>query len=149
MNRRLALSLALLAGVLALAGTAVSGYLVIENLQGDTGVCVGVHGCSEVQNSRYGKILGVPLSVPGVLLYGALIALAVGWHRDVGGYRAEAALLGFLGALGGFLMSGYLTYLEAFVLDAWCSYCIVSALLMSALLVVWATVLVITMRDPA
>ena len=149
MNLRLTLSLAVLAGALALAGTAVSGYLVIENLQGDTGVCVGVHGCAEVQNSRYGKILGVPLSVPGVLLYGALIVLAFAWYRNVAGYRPEVALLGFLGALGGFLMSGYLTYLEAFVLDAWCSYCIVSALLMSALLVIWATILALTMREPA
>lgn len=139
--------LAVLAVVLAIAGVAVSGYLVIENLQGDTGICVGVHGCATVQNSRYGEWFGIPVSVPGLALYALLGATALAWHFDLRGYRAELALAGFLGAFAGLLMSGYFTYLEAFVLDAWCSYCIASALLMTALFVVWAAILAITMRD--
>ena len=42
---------------MALAGAGVAGYLAVENLQGDTGVCVGVHGCATVQDSRYGELL--------------------------------------------------------------------------------------------
>lgn len=139
--------LALLAVVVALAGVAVSGYLVVENLRGETGICVGVHGCATVQNSRYGEWFGMPVSVLGFALYAFLGAAAVAWHSDLRGYRAELALAGFLGAFAGLLMSGYFTYLEAFVLDAWCSYCIASALLMTALFGAWSAILAITMRD--
>lgn len=137
----------MLAVVLAVAGIAVSGYLVVENLRGETGICVGVHGCATVQNSRYGEWFGVPVSLPGLALYLILGATALAWHFDLRGYRAELALAGFLGAFAGLLMSGYFTYLEAFVLDAWCSYCIVSALLMTALFGTWSAILAMTMRD--
>ncbi len=133
------------AAVLAFVGLAVAGYLAFENLQGNTGVCVGVHGCSTVQNSRYGKILGVPISVPGMLLYAALLVAAVLFFRTPA-RRPDVALAGFLGSVAGLMMSGYLTYLEAFVLDAWCSYCIASALLMVGLFVTWTALLATAMR---
>jgi len=147
MRRKLPAVLATAAVVLALAGTALSGYLAFENLRGETGVCVGVHGCSTVQNSRYGKPFGIPISVPGLMLYATLVVLAVAWLRDFAGRRPEIALAGFLGTFGGLLVSGYLTAIEAFVLDAWCSYCIVSALLVVALFIAWSTLLVLTLRE--
>lgn len=140
----------LLAGfalLLALAGVGVAGYLAFENLRGETGVCVGVHGCSTVQNSKYGEPFGIPVSIPGLILYLALAALVVAWLRDSGGRRAEIAFSGFLGAFAGVLFSGYLTYIEAFVVDAWCSYCIVSALLMVALFAAWSGLLAVTLRE--
>jgi len=133
-------ALYLFAAALALAGMAVAGYLAFENLQGNTGVCVGVHGCSTVQNSRYGEILGVPISVPGFLAYAVLLLAAVLSLRTPL-RRPELALIGFLASVVGLLMSAYLTYIEAFVLDAWCSYCIVSALLTTALFITWSLLL--------
>lgn len=138
----------LAAGLLAVLGLAVAGYLVTENLRGDTGICVGTQGCHTVQSSRYGKMLGIPVSVPGALLYAALAVAAAGYYRNVAGRRAEFALAGFFGSLAGLLMSAYLTYVEAFVLDAWCSYCIVSALLMVALFAVWSVLLAFATRGP-
>lgn len=134
------------AAVLAVIGVVLSGYLAIENLNGNTGVCVGVQGCHTVQSSRYGKIIGVPVSIPGFLLYAGLATGAVLWIRDVAGRSADWAFLGFIGALGGVLMSAYLTYVEAFVLHAWCSYCIVSAVLMVLLFIAWSSILVTTLR---
>lgn len=137
---------AVVALILALTGTAVAGYLAVENLRGETGVCVGVHGCATVQDSRYGELLGVPVSVPGFLLYAALAVAAAALLFARIASRVEIAFLGFLGTVAGVLMSAYLTYVEAFVLDAWCSYCIVSALLMSALFVSWGLLLFLSMR---
>ena len=97
MSGRLIAAMAITAAMLALAGVGISGYLALENLQGETGVCVGVGGCAEVQESRYGELFGVPVSVPGLLLYLALLAGAVGWWRDWGGQSQALALLGFLG----------------------------------------------------
>jgi len=130
-----------LALALALVGAGISGYLAIENLQGESGVCVGVHGCSTVQNSKYGKPFGIPISIPGLMLYAGLVVLAAAWLANVAGRRAEIAFTGFLGGVAGLLVSAYLTWIEAFVLDAWCSYCIVSALLMVGLFLLWTVLL--------
>ena len=46
---------------------------------------------------------------------------------------------GFLGALIGFGFSLYLTYLELFVIDAICQWCVASAVLMALSLAVAAT----------
>lgn len=139
-------ALQVVAAALAIGGLAVAGYLAVENLQGNTGVCVGVHGCSTVQNSRYGEIFGIPISVPGFFLYGILLLAAV-FSIRASSRQPEVALAGFLGAVAGLLMSAYLTYLEAFVLDAWCSYCIVSALLMAGLFVTWSALLVVALHE--
>lgn len=147
MSARIPTGVVALAGLLAVIGAVLAGYLVIENIQGQTGVCVGVHGCSTVQNSRYGKPFGVPISIPGLLGYLALLVLAIGWLRDFQGRRIEIAFAGFLTAFAGMLVSGYLTYIEAFVVDAWCSYCIISALLMVALFALWSVILAMSMRE--
>jgi len=132
--------------LLALAGVAVAGYLAWENSQGRTGVCTIAHGCSKVQNSSYGKLLGVPVSVPGVALYVALAGLTAAWLVEYRGLTTVWLTAAFYGSLGGFLFSGYLTYLEAFVIDAWCIYCIVSASIMTVLAAAWTTLLVIELR---
>ena len=132
--------------IVSLAGTAIAGYLVYENVQGESGVCVIAHGCSTVQNSSYGKILGIPVSVPGVLLYVALVGTAIAWLRDVPPGRPHLTAIAFYASLFGALFSGYLTYLEAFVIDAWCIYCVVSASLVTSLLLLWGGVLASTMR---
>jgi len=133
----------LVAGLLALAiaGVAVAAYLAWENSQGRSGVCTIAHGCSKVQQSRYGKMMGVPVSVPGLVLYTLLAAAAAAWLADLRGMRPVTLVLAFYGAFGGFLFSAYLTYLEAFVIDAWCIYCIASALIMTALFLGWSVML--------
>jgi len=130
-----------LLAALALAGVAVAGYLAIENSQGQHGVCTITHGCARVQESKYGKILGVPVSVPGLALYVALAAAAVVAMTNFRGWRPYATIAGAYGAFFGVLFSAYLTYLEAFVIDAWCIYCITSALLLTALFAGWAVLL--------
>lgn len=130
------------AAVVALVGVGVAGYLAFENLQAKTGVCAVTHGCATVQQSRYGKPFGIPISVPGLALYVSLFTLAVVWLRDLRGFRIRATAVGFFAAEAGFVVSAYLTYIEGWVLDAWCIYCITSAGLMTALAAAWLFVLV-------
>jgi len=132
--------------VLAVVGIGVAGYLLIVRVQGSSPVCVATHGCATVQNSVYSKIMGIPVAVPGLGMYVALAAASVAWLRNVRTLRPQITFLAFNGALFGVLFSGYLTYLEAFVIDAWCVYCIVSASLLSLLLLAWVAVLVPTLR---
>lgn len=132
--------------VLAVAGVGIAGYLAWENSRGESGVCTIVHGCSTVQQSKYGKFLGVPVSIPGLGLYVVLALAGITWIANFRGWRPYAVLVGAFGAGFGFLFSMFLTYLEAFVIDAWCIYCIVSASLMTALLAGWGAMLIAEVR---
>ena len=127
----------------ALTGVAIASYLAVENLQGKTGVCTVVHGCQTVQQSRYGKVFGLPVSVPGLVGYVSLAVLALVVLTGFRGLRPPAVASGFYVALFGFLVSCYLTYIEGWVLHAWCIYCIASASLMTLLLLLWSTILAI------
>ncbi len=123
-------------------------YLAYENVRGESGVCTGLaHGCAAVQQSRYGKLFGVPVSVPGLGLYAVLSLAAIAWASNWRGLRPLAAVAGFYGALFGVVFSAYLTWIEAFVLDAWCVYCVASALLVVVLCLFWSAALAIEVRS--
>lgn len=132
---------------LAVVGVAMAAYLAAENIQGKaSGICVGSHGCASVQQSEYGKILGIPVSAPGLALYLALAGAAGAWLWNWRGQRDQVAVLAFYAALFGALFSGFLTYLEGWVIEAWCTWCIASAALMSALLMLWLAVFLAALR---
>jgi uncharacterized membrane protein len=114
---------------LAVLGVLISAYLTWTHFAGLTPVCTGSgEGCETVQSSRYASILGIPVALLGLIAYGGLIFSTVLW-RETGIY------LGFLISLVGTLFSGYLTYLEIFVIGALCQWCLVSAAIMVAALI--------------
>jgi uncharacterized membrane protein len=106
----------------AVAGLGVAGYLTAERAAGDDPVCVIGGGCATVQDSEYAELAGVPVAVLGLLAYGALLvaALAPG---------AFGRALGLFTALVGVGFSAWLTYVELFVIDAICAWCVASAVL--------------------
>ncbi|MFW6201852.1 MAG: vitamin K epoxide reductase family protein [Gemmatimonadota bacterium] len=111
----------------ALGGFFVATYLLFAKL-GLTGPIVcGVGDCGRVQASRWAEILGVPVAAWGVIGYGLLFATAMAGLRPAGiaDRRIAAALVAFAAVAFGF--SAYLTALEAFVIRAWCQWCVVSA----------------------
>jgi uncharacterized membrane protein len=116
-------------GVLAAAGLLISAYLTWVHFARVAPVCVGGSGgCETVQSSRYAAILGVPVSVLGLVGYAGLLFSAL-LRGGLGVY------LGFLIALVGTLFSAYLTYLEVFVIHAICQWCVASAAIMVAALI--------------
>ena len=112
-------------GVVALLGLWVSGYLTYVHYAGLSPVCAGGGGgCERVQASRYAELAGVPVALLGVAGYTAILAsLALPGEN---GRLATAAL-----ALAGLGFSLYLTYLELFVIDAICQWCVSSGVLMT------------------
>ncbi|GIK77852.1 MAG: vitamin K epoxide reductase family protein [Acidobacteria bacterium] len=113
--------------VLALAGIAIAGYLTWVHYEGLSPVCT-TGGCERVQASSYSEIGPIPVALLGLIGYVAILAsLAI--RGDVG--RAATFML----TLAGFAFSLYLTYLELFVIDAICQWCVASAVVMTALLV--------------
>ncbi len=117
--------------ILSLVGFFVASYLWAHNL-GLTGPIVcGVGDCATVQASQYATIGPRPVSAIGVLGYVALMVLSfLGLQPP----HRESRLIGGLmlaGSAVGTAFSAYLTYLEAAVIEAWCQYCVVSAILIT------------------
>ena len=118
------------AAALAIAGLGVAAYIVVADACGGAPGCLaGGHGCATVANSRYSHIGGVNVAVFGVVGYALLLAAAL-TSGDLGRFG------GFTGALIGFGFSAYLTYLELFVINAICQWCVASAVLMALILCV-------------
>lgn len=118
--------------LLGLLGLGVATYITIVESSGGSPVCVaGSTGCSTVAESDYAELLGINVALIGVVGYLSILAATM-IGSDIG--RAG----GFLFAMIGFGFSLYLTYLELFVIDAICQWCVASAVLMTGLFAVCA-----------
>lgn len=125
--KRLGLSRVEIAALaLCVLGLLVAGYLTYVHYEGLEPFCLAGGGCETVQSSRYADFLGVPVSVLGLLGY-VSIAFFLLLRGEIA--RMITALL----ALSGAGFSAYLTYLEIFEIKAICQWCVVSAVLMTAL----------------
>lgn len=113
--------------VLALVGLLVSTYLLLYKLGVLGSLVCGTGGCEYVQSSRWAMFLGVPVAGWGVAGYLVLLVIAiVGMQPERARDRTIAAvLLAF--AAGGLAFTLYLNALEAFVIHAWCRWCLGSA----------------------
>ncbi len=117
--------------VLALLGFFVALYLLAHNLGWTGPIVCGVGSCATVQSSQYAHVGPMPVSGIGVLGYTALLALAIAGLQPRWLRARWISLLLLAGSLGGVVFSGYLTYLEAAVINAWCQWCVVSAVVIT------------------
>jgi len=123
----------MIVATLALAGIFVSLYLLLYKLGIIGELSCSVGSCETVNSSKWAKFLGLPVAAWGVAWYVAMFALAI---VSTGEKYAEsagvsAALLVMAGS--GFLFSAYLTYLELFVIHAICQWCVISAVIVTAI----------------
>ena len=105
----------------AAAGLAVAGYLTWVHYQPDALICTGGGGCETVQDSDYAVLAGVPVALLGALAYAAALVL-VAWDTPLA--RTLVAAI----ALVAVAFAAYLVVLQAFVIDAWCVWCLVNDL---------------------
>ena len=84
--------------------------------------------CRTVQHSPYSKTFGIPNSFAGFGMYAAILILT--WL-----YAAGSIAFWPIQAIVtlGFLFSLYFTYVQALVLRAFCTWCVVSAINFSIL----------------
>jgi len=111
--------------VLSLCGLADAIYLTIEHITGQSVRCTIVAGCSEVLSSSYAAVGGYPLASIGALAYFTVFSLAI---LALFGYRIASQLLILL-VLAMCLVSLWLIYLQAFVIHAFCQFCLLSAII--------------------
>jgi uncharacterized membrane protein len=104
--------------LLALAGAGVAGYLLWARESG-SGLMCATRGCETVQSSQYAEVLGIPVALLGVACYVALFMTALVPN-------ANARVLHVVLALTAAIFSTYLLYVQLELIDAVCSWCLVS-----------------------
>ena len=123
--------------LLALLGAVDAAYLTFVHYDRSALVCT-VGSCHTVQSSRYAVIAGIPIAILGLGMYLAVIALGLA-RRARPEWTSSIGLATFAILLAGTVYAAYLTYIEIWVIHAICQYCVASALLTLALLVIEGT----------
>ena len=109
--------------IVAVAGLADATYLTVQALTGETLSCGGSPDCFRVLGSSYAKLGGIPVAILGALAYFTVFTFAT--FAAFGYPRAPKFLALIAGAM--FLTTLWLLYVQAFLLHAYCRYCLFSA----------------------
>ena len=109
--------------IVAVIGLADATYLTVQALTGETVSCGGSPDCSRVLGSSYSKLGGIPVAMLGALAYFTVFTFAT--FSAFGYTRAPKLLVLVAGAM--FLMTLWFLYVQAFLLHAYCRYCLFSA----------------------
>ena len=111
--------------IVALAGLADATYLTVQALTGETLSCGGSPDCFRVLGSSYGKLGGIPVALLGALAYFTVFTFATFAAFGYSWARKFVAVMA--GAI--FLATLWFLYVQAFLLHAYCRYCLFSAAL--------------------
>ncbi|MBI4117570.1 MAG: vitamin K epoxide reductase family protein [Parcubacteria group bacterium] len=118
---------------LAFIGTLIAGYIFVKKNNGHAMVCPMNMHCEPVLTSEYARTFGIPNELMGIAYY-SFIAL---WYAMTLLFTSlvteTTMLLTVIVSGGAFLFSTYLIGIQAFVLKNWCSWCIISAALSTAI----------------
>jgi uncharacterized membrane protein len=126
----------MIVGALAFIGVFVSTYLTLYKYGVIGTLQCAVGSCETVNTSRWATFLGLPVAAWGLGFYvGALALVFVGiQERYADSRRFALALVALTG--WGVVFSGWLTYLELFVIDAICIWCVTSAVIVLVMFLV-------------
>src|SRR3984893_12114967 len=112
-----------IAALSCLVGLAEATYLTVMNLTGETAVCGGSASCFEVLGSKYARVFGIPVAAFGIVAYFGAFSFAT---FAAFGYARARKLFALLVST---MFSGtlWLLIVQAFLLHAFCRYCLFSA----------------------
>jgi len=119
--------LMLIVAVVAVAGVAVSSVSLYHHFGASkTSFCTfgQSFNCDIVNRSSYSTVFGVPVALIGIVGYLLILALATVYRE-----KAETPVMLLIASTAGLGFALYLTYIEKFVLQAWCILCLGSLLL--------------------
>ncbi|MEK7100127.1 MAG: vitamin K epoxide reductase family protein [Patescibacteria group bacterium] len=99
-------------------------YLTITHYA-NTAVPCYVGSCEKVLTSSYSVVLGIPIAVYGVVFYLVTLVLLAYYFESK---KPIALTLALLATPFGFFASVYFFVLQAWIIQAWCQYCILSGI---------------------
>ena len=113
----------IVAAIISLVGLADAAYLSVQALTGETLGCGGSPDCFRVLGSSYSRVAGVPVALFGAVAYFSVFTFAT--FAGFGYRRARMFLVLTIAAM--FLATLWFLYVQAFLLHAYCRYCLFSA----------------------
>ena len=121
----------MIVATLSLVGIFVALYLLLYKLGLIGELTCAVGSCETVNSSKYAKFMGLPVAGWGVAWYVAMFVLSLvsTGEKFESSSIVSTMLLGV--AASGLVFSLYLTYLELFVINAICQWCVVSAIIVT------------------
>ena len=136
--QRLRLFLYIAAAIISVVGLAEATYLSVLAMTGETAVCGGSPDCFKVLGSAYARVAGIPIALLGALAY--FTAFSCSTFAAFGYGKARKFLSLTVWTM--FAMTLWLLFTQAFLLHAFCRYCLLSA----ALIFLLAAIVVISPR---
>lgn len=122
---------------LSLIGLGVALYLLYVETTPAQAICGPLGDCNTVQDSPYAMILGwLPVGLAGAVGYLAILGSWFWGRRSQSGLGVYMPVILFGLAAFGTLYSIYLTYIEIFVIQAVCLWCITSAIVMTLIMLI-------------
>jgi uncharacterized membrane protein len=120
---RASIAVYVLAGIISLVGLADATYLTVQALTGETLVCGGSPDCFKVLGSSYARIAGIPTASFGAIAYFSAFTFAT---FAAFGYIRARTLFSLTVSLM-FVATLWLLFVQAFLLHAFCRFCLLSA----------------------
>lgn len=118
--------------ILALVGFSDATYLAAKHFKGEEINCSLLNGCTKVTTSVYSTVAGIPISLFGSFYYLTFIlGLVLYWDIRNGKILYWLSLF----TVSGFIVSLILFGIQALILNAYCLYCIVSAIICTLLFI--------------
>ena len=126
----------MIVAALALGGIFISLYLTLYKIGVIGELSCSIGSCETVNTSKWSTFLHLPVAVWGLLFYVAVFVIAM--VGTIARFEREFALSALLVAEAavGVLFSAWLTYLELAVIHAICIWCVTSACIVVAILLV-------------
>ena len=127
-----------IASAVGVIGLADAIYLTVHHYTATAVPCGLTGGCETVLTSAYAEIFGLPLGVYGAAAYFTAFALAF-----LAAYGNDLAWKLFGGpATSMVLFSAWLIFVQAYYINAWCQFCLLSALTSTTLFILYIVSLV-------
>jgi len=139
--------LLILISVLALTGLVLSSLSLVNHYKkSPTEYCdlVENFNCDIVNRSPWSEVAHVPVAAIGMAGY--IFLFVMSW---MAARRQQAAVLMLIAALGGLAFALYLTYIEAYKLEAWCILCLGSLAAISLITILSAARVITARRSGA
>lgn len=112
---------------LASIGVSETAYLIQMRRSHKQPICVIGNSCTDVLNSSYSKVFGIPADVLGLIYYScvsvltAILVIGIPPQDVWENVMTVSVVLGSIVSLGAI-------YIQWRVLRAWCSWCVMSAI---------------------
>lgn len=120
--------------ILAFLGFLDASYLTINHYRKIIPPCSIAHGCETVLTSKFATIAGIPIATAGIVYYITMLVLVILYLQSK--YSQKYLRLLLFVVISGLIVSGVLFYIQAFILHAFCQYCLASEVIIIFMFIV-------------